>query len=62
MQGAIQLGSMRRSILRNVPGLWDQWRAMMRGVLDQANRDVLGAEATEWREEPGPEHERAGRS
>lgn len=60
MEGAMLLSSMRRSLLRSVPGMWDQWREMMRAALALATEEVLGVTADDWETHPAPEHERAG--
>ena len=61
MDGAMVLSSMRRSLLRSVPELWDAWRELMREVANVANVEVLGVEAVSWEEYPAPPHEKAGR-
>lgn len=60
MDGAMLLGSMRRSVLK-VPDVFAKWQALMQEILAAACVDVLGA-APEFETKPAPERERSGRA
>jgi hypothetical protein len=60
MEGADLLGSFRRSLLDQQPGLFDAWKAIMSDAYAKLIESTLGIRPT-MDETPAPEHERAGR-
>lgn len=62
MKGAMLLGSMRASALRNTPGAFEKWQEILRDIISQASREALGVEPVGFRTETAPEHERGGNS
>jgi hypothetical protein len=60
MKGALLLGSIRRTLLRQQPDLFDTWKSLMSKAYSQMIEDALSVKPT-MIEEPAPEHERAGR-
>ena len=60
MNDAVLLGSMRVTVCDAQPDVWDDWKTMMRRVLEFHIKSVLGI-TPEWSgEQRAPEHERAG--
>lgn len=57
--GAVLMGSILASLCDRDRAIFETWKALMSKALKNTVTDILGV-APEMREEPAPEHERAG--
>lgn len=61
MERATLLGAMRVTAME-AAGVWDDWKALMRRVLEHHIKETIGITPAWGDEEKAPEHERAGRA
>lgn len=61
MEGALLLGSMRRSVCSRYPDLFVEWKNTMQQVMQRSAEHILGTDV-KLTEQAAPLHERAGRA
>ena len=59
MEGAVLLGSIRRTILERDDSIWEKWKKLMTDAVSNAIHDQFDQRPT-FEEQRAPEHERAG--
>jgi hypothetical protein len=60
MEGAHFLASIHRGVVQRQPGLFDEWKELLKKITETAVKDILNVEIDHFDEQPAPEHERSG--